>query len=97
MSAEGLLGKVLKTFLGSKKDRDIKELSPIIEKVAAVYPQLSSLSNDELRAKTTYFKEKIKEKTSTLENQIEELKQKIEAEASLSISEKEKFMLKLMN
>ena len=90
MSAEGLLGKVLKTFLGSKKDRDIKELSPIIEKVAAVYPQLSSLSNDELRAKTTYFKEKIKEKTSTLENQIEELKQKIEAEASLSISEKEK-------
>jgi len=90
MSAEGLLGKVLKTFLGSKKDRDIKELSPIIDKVAAVYPQLSSLSNDELRAKTTYFKEKIKEKTSTLENQIEELKQKIETDASLSISEKEK-------
>lgn len=90
MSAEGLLGKVLKTFLGSKKDRDIKELSPIIDKVAAVYPQLSSLTNDELRAKTTYFKEKIKEKTSTLENQIEELKQKIETDASLSISEKEK-------
>ena len=90
MSAEGLLGKVLKTFLGSKKDRDIKELSPIIDKVAAVYAQLSSLSNDELRAKTTYFKEKIKEKTSTLENQIEELKQKIETDASLSISEKEK-------
>jgi preprotein translocase subunit SecA len=90
MSAEGLLGKVLKTFLGSKKDRDIKELSPIIDKVAAVYPQLSSLSNDELRAKTTYFKEKIKEKTSALENQIEELKQKIETDASLSISEKEK-------
>lgn len=90
MSAEGLLGKVLKTFLGSKKDRDIKELSPIIDKVAAVYPQLSSLTNDELRAKTTYFKEKIKDKTSTLENQIEELKQKIETDASLSISEKEK-------
>ncbi len=90
MSAEGLLGKVLKTFLGSKKDRDIKELSPIIDQVAAVYPQLSSLTNDELRAKTTYFKEKIKEKTSTLENQIEELKQKIETDASLSINEKEK-------
>lgn len=90
MSAEGLLGKVLKTFLGSKKDRDIKELSPIIDKVAAVYPQLSSLSNDELRAKTAYFKDKIKEKTSLLENQIEELKQKIETDNSLTISEKEK-------
>ena len=65
MSAEGLLGKVLKTFLESKKDRDIKELSPIIDKVAAVYPQLSSLTNDELRAKTTYFKEKADSTYST--------------------------------
>ena len=29
MSVEGILGKVLKTFLGSKTDRDYKELSPI--------------------------------------------------------------------
>ncbi|HLU84299.1 MAG TPA: preprotein translocase subunit SecA [Vicingaceae bacterium] len=90
MSAEGLLGKILKTFLGSKKERDIKELSPIIEKVAAIFPQLSSLSNDELRAKTLYFKEKIKEKTSGVEQQITELKQKIDEDASLSIVEKEK-------
>ena len=89
MSAEGLLGRVLKTFLGSKKDRDFKDLSPIIDKVAAVYSQLSSLSNDELRAKTAYFKDKIKEKTQVLDDKINALKQQIEDDATLSIVQKE--------
>ena len=89
MSAEGLLGRVLKTFLGSKKDRDFKDLSPIIDKVATVFPQLSSLSNDELRAKTAYFKDKIKEKTQVLDDKINALKQQIEEDATLSIVQKE--------
>lgn len=89
MSVEGLLGKVLKTFLGSKKDRDIKELSPIIEKVAVVYSQLSTISNDELRAKTTFFKEKINENTKEFNDKIVDLKKQIEENQNLSIAEKE--------
>ena len=44
MSAEGILGKVLKTFLGSKTDRDYKELSPIVDEVAEVFVNYSSLA-----------------------------------------------------
>tara|TARA_R110001592_G_scaffold74948_3_gene227249 strand:+ start:741 stop:4091 length:3351 start_codon:yes stop_codon:yes gene_type:complete len=89
MAGAGLLNKVLKTFLGSKTDRDLKELSPIIEETNAVYTQLTSLSNDELRAKTTAFKTKIKEYTKETEDKINALKDKIENDNSLSIHDKE--------
>jgi preprotein translocase subunit SecA len=89
MSAEGILGKVLKTFLGSKTDRDYKELSPIVDEVAEVFVNYSSLSNDELRAKTIEFKSKIAEKTKANEDEVTSLKDKIENDAQLSIVEKE--------
>ena len=63
MADAGLLSKVLKAFLGSKTDRDLKELSPIIGKTTEVYQTLQTLSGDELRAKTIEFKDKIAAKT----------------------------------
>jgi len=89
MSASGFLGKVLKTFVGSKTDRDYTELSPIIDEVAIPYNTLSSLSNDELRAKTITLKAKVAEKTEVSENEILELKEKIETDLNLSIADKE--------
>lgn len=89
MAGAGLLNKVLKTFLGSKTDRDLKELSPIIEQTNAVYQTLANISNDELRAKTIEFKNKITAKTQETEKEITELKSKIENDNSLSIHDKE--------
>jgi len=89
MAGAGLLNKVLKTFLGSKTDRDLKELSPIIEQTNTHYKNLTTLSNDELRAKTKEFKEKISSKTKENEDKIQALKNKIEEDLSLSIHEKE--------
>ena len=89
MAGAGLLNKVLKTFLGSKTDRDLKELSPIIEQTNAAYSKLTLLSNDELRAKTTAFKTKIKEFTKETEDKINTLKENVESDNSLSIHDKE--------
>ncbi len=89
MSGSGILSKVLKTFVGSKSDRDFKELSPIIDEVTTSFNTLSSLSNDELRAKTTKLKAKISEKTKINEDEIADLKNKIETDLTLSIADKE--------
>ena len=89
MAGAGLLNKVLKAFLGSKTDRDLKELSPIVEKTAQVYQTLQSISNDELRSKTSAFKAKIADKTKASEEKIAELKNAIENDLKLSIQEKE--------
>ena len=89
MNGSGILSKVLKTFVGSKTERDFKELSPIIDEVSAPFNSYASLSNDELRAKTLELKDRIADKTKAKEDEIVELKEKIETDLSLSISDKE--------
>jgi preprotein translocase subunit SecA len=89
MSGSGILSKVLKTFVGSKTERDIKELSPIIDEVAAPFNTYSSLSNDDLRAKTLGLKAKIADKTQAKEDEVSKLKEQIETDLTLSITNKE--------
>lgn len=89
MAGDGILGKVLKTFVGNKTDRDLKELSPVVGKVAVYFQKVSTLTNDQLRAKTPEFKAKIAEYTQESEDQVKELKDKIENDINLSIEEKE--------
>ena len=80
---------ILNKFFGSKSERDRKELSPVIDKVNAEYVKLESLTNDELRAKTTYFKERIAEHLKSIETEINELEQKAESDFDMDLQEKE--------
>jgi len=66
---QNILGKIF----GSKADRDLKVLKPIIDKVNAVTPGIISLSDDELRAKTAEFRLKIKNAISLEDAEIEKL------------------------
>ena len=95
MNGSGFLGKILKTFVGSKTDRDFKELSPIIDEVAIHFDVLSSLSNDELRAKTAELKGRISDKTKEKETEIKKLKSQIETDLKLSIADKEEIYAKI--
>ena len=53
----------LKKLFGTKSDRDMKELNPIVDGIQKVYEQIALLSNDELRAKTASFKQQIADAT----------------------------------
>jgi preprotein translocase subunit SecA len=81
--------KILNKFFGSKSERDRKELSPVIDQVNGEFAKLQSLSNDELRAKTTYFKERIAEHLKDIEAEIKELEQKAEGDFEMDLQEKE--------
>ena len=65
-----ILNSVIKIFVGDKQQKDLKILKPIVEKVTAFNSSLSELTNDELRAKTAEFKQKIAERTNTFSDQI---------------------------
>ena len=76
-----ILNSVIKIFVGDKQQKDLKILQPIVEKVTAFNSSLSELTNDELRAKTAEFKQRIAERTNTFSDQIIALeKEAIEAE-----------------
>ncbi|MCZ2442618.1 MAG: preprotein translocase subunit SecA [Flavobacteriales bacterium] len=85
----GLLGNILSKFVGSKADRDFKELSPIVENVKTHFEKLQNLSNDELRMQTVLFKERIKQATASLEDEIAELRKKTEDDTIDSLEKDE--------
>ena len=66
-------------LFGNKASRDMKEIQPWVEKVKAVYPEISKLTNDELRAKTEELKKFIKDSAAEENKKIEELKATIES------------------
>ena len=66
-------------LFGNKATRDMKEIKPWVDKVKAVYPEISKLSNDELRARTEELKRYIKASAVEECKKIEELKATIEA------------------
>ena len=81
-----MLGFLNKLF-GSKSDRDIKLIQPLVEKTKEEYAKLSALSNDELRNKTEDFKAHIKSYLADIDKQIADIKSKAEA-TDLPINEK---------
>ena len=78
-------------MLGNKSERDLKEIRPILDQCLAAYEKISKLSNDELRAKTQEFRQKIQDKVKGKKEEVEALKAKIAANVddSLSVEEKE--------
>jgi preprotein translocase subunit SecA len=74
-----MLGFISKLFGGSKSQKDVKLLLPIVEKTNQYYQEYQSLSNDELRAKTVEFKQRIKTHLSDIDNEIEKLSSDAEA------------------
>jgi preprotein translocase subunit SecA len=81
------LNNFFKKILGNKAQRDLREIEPIIEKIQAVYPEIKSLSNDDLRARTASLKERIQEYVAPEVNRIQELKNSIE-ETEIDLREK---------
>ena len=81
----------LKKFLGTKSEKDIREITPILNKIKEIYPETEKLSNDALRARTEGFRKRIAEAVSEKEQQIAGIREKIEAEPDLDMDEKERF------
>ena len=78
---------ILKKIVGNKATRDMKEISPEVTRIKAVYEEIKNLSNDELRARTELLKATIQEAIASENARIEELKASIE-ETELHLREK---------
>ncbi len=85
----GAIDKVLSKFFGNKAQRDLKELTPYLEKIKEAYPRFTTLSNDELRAETDRLKKKIRDYIADDRKNIEEMKAKMESD-TIDFDEKER-------
>ncbi|HYK03408.1 MAG TPA: preprotein translocase subunit SecA [Thermoanaerobaculia bacterium] len=55
-----MIDKILTAIFGSKHERDVKAMRPIVERINALEPSISKLSDDELRAKTEEFRGRLR-------------------------------------
>ena len=43
---------LLSKLFGNKSQRDLKEITPWVDRIKAVYPEIDALSDDDLRARS---------------------------------------------
>ena len=51
---------IIKKIVGSKNERDLKKMQPLVSKINEIDKSLQSLSDEELKAKTKLFRERLK-------------------------------------
>ena len=79
---------ILKAVFGSKSDRDMKQVKPVLNKILALYPEIDALSDDELRAHSAVLREKLLAVEAPFERRADEIRE--EMEKDIPVSEKEK-------
>ena len=81
------LNSVLKAFVGDKSKKDVKELQPILDKIKSFETAMEGLTIDEIRAKTTEFKARIKADCQDLNDKISELTEQVHASTDIDKNE----------
>ena len=79
---------IFKKVFGSKADRDMKQLKPILNKILAAYDSIDKLSDDELRAKSDELKTLISKRIEADEARIAEIREELEKD--IPVEDKEK-------
>ena len=74
-----MLQIISKLFGGSKSEKDVKKIDHLVAVINGHFNSYKGLSNDELRAKTTEFKARIKAYLAETDSQIEALQAEAEA------------------
>ncbi len=84
----GGINTLLKKIFGTKADRDMKAIMPVLQKVLAAYEKIDRLTNDELRAASEGLKAKIRERIAADEARVAELKTQLE-DPGIAVDRKE--------
>ncbi|MEI6638531.1 MAG: preprotein translocase subunit SecA [Chlorobium sp.] len=70
--------KIFETIFGSKHDKDIKKIQPVIQRINELQGSLSSLSDDQLRLKGLELKQKVRNVLEPLEQEKKTLLLKLD-------------------
>ena len=68
----------LAKIFGNKAQRDLKEVSPVVNKIKEIYPTIEKLSHDELRARTAAIRQQLQDAVKKERTRIEEIRAEVE-------------------
>src|SRR5271154_7439164 len=78
MDVEKFINGVVARFIGTKHERDVKELQPLVEEINALEPEMRKLSDAEIAAKTAELKTEVQSRMEGLERDDPDYKQKMQ-------------------
>jgi preprotein translocase subunit SecA len=81
--------KFIAKLLGTKSDKDIKRIMPLVEVTKREYAKLATLSNDELRAQTNAVQQQINTALKPVDDQLADLHKQIQDQPQLELTSKE--------
>jgi preprotein translocase subunit SecA len=84
------LTKTFTGMFGTKAERDLKELNPIVAQTAAEYIKLQSLSHDMLRQRSQDLKNHIAKELKSIDDKVEALRNRLESPVEIDVNEKER-------
>lgn len=73
----------LAKIFGTKNEKDLKKIYPIVEEINAEYQKLQSLTDEELKNKTVEFRAEITEAIQEFETELESLNVKLREDISI--------------
>jgi preprotein translocase subunit SecA len=70
-----MIKNLMTSVFGTRFDRERKRIQPSVDAIHAEEERLAALSEDELRAQTTRFRERLAERTGAIKAELEEVRQ----------------------
>ncbi len=85
-----MINKAIAKVFGTKNEREVKRLMPRVAEISALEPAMQKLSDDELRAKTVEFRQRVQQRLSSIKDDPEadtDRKKQLETERLAAIKE----------
>jgi preprotein translocase subunit SecA len=70
-----MIKTLISKVIGTRQEREVKRLTPMVHEIHQHEERLRSFSEDELKAQTARFRERIAERTGALKSEMEQVKQ----------------------
>jgi len=86
---------LLKKVFGTKHDKDVKALLPTVDEINKVFATLSSLSDDELRAKTQEFRSIVQDSVVHLQEEEDKIREQLITDADMSHTDRSNLYARL--
>jgi len=74
-----MINRWLQKFFGSKHERDVKRLMPLVDAINEIYNTLHGLTDDELKEKTETFRETIRQAVGDIQDRIQKEREKLKS------------------
>src|SRR6185503_8485521 len=81
--------KLIAKIFGTKSEKDIKRIMPLVEQTKQEYEKLKNISHDDLRNETWKIQGIINEQLKDIDDQLKALHAKVADNPALEINEKE--------